>query len=74
MIYFLLEKVLRCAQMPVDCFRASKLVTLGYHKGIKTIFTRQVKCITYIHACSPVSCPNIFYNSDVMPSIKIKHL
>ena len=29
-IYFLLEKVIRCAQMPVDCLRASKLVTLGY--------------------------------------------
>jgi len=30
MIYFLLEKVIRCAQMSVDCLRASKLVTLGY--------------------------------------------
>jgi len=30
MIYFLLEKVIRCAQMFVDCLRASKLVTLGY--------------------------------------------
>jgi len=30
MIYFLLEKVIRCAQMPVDCLRASKQVTLGY--------------------------------------------
>jgi len=29
MIYFLLEKVIRCAQMPVDCLKASKLVTLG---------------------------------------------
>jgi len=29
-MYFLLEKVIRCAQMPVDCLRASKLVTLGY--------------------------------------------
>jgi len=30
MIYFLLEIVIRCAQVPVDCLRASKLVTLGY--------------------------------------------
>ena len=30
MINFLLEKVIRCAQMSVDCLRASKLVTLGY--------------------------------------------
>jgi len=32
MIYFLREKVIRCAQnlMPVDYLRASKLVTLGY--------------------------------------------
>jgi len=29
MIYFLLENVIRYAQMPVDCLRASKLVTLG---------------------------------------------
>ena len=29
MINFLLEKVIRCAQMSVDCLRASKLVTLG---------------------------------------------
>ena len=28
--YFLLEKVIRRAQMPVDCLRVSKLVTLGY--------------------------------------------
>jgi len=28
MIYFLLENVIRCAQMSVDCLRASKLVTL----------------------------------------------
>jgi len=31
MIIFLLEKVIRCAQMSVDCLRASKLVTLGYN-------------------------------------------
>ena len=30
MIYFLLEKVIRCTQMSVDCLRALKLVTLGY--------------------------------------------
>ena len=30
MIYFVLEKIIRCAQMSVDCLRASKLVTLGY--------------------------------------------
>jgi len=30
MINFQLEKVIQCAQMSVDCFRASKLVTLGY--------------------------------------------
>jgi len=30
MIYVLLEKVVRYAQMPVDCLRALKLVTLGY--------------------------------------------
>jgi len=30
MINCLLEKVIRCAQMSVDCLRASKLVTLGY--------------------------------------------
>ena len=30
MINFLLEKVIRCAQMSVDCLMASKLVTLGY--------------------------------------------
>ena len=30
MINFRLEKVIRCAQMAVDCLRASKLVTLGY--------------------------------------------
>jgi len=30
MIIFLPEKVSRCAQMYVDCLRASKLVTLGY--------------------------------------------
>jgi len=30
MIYFLLEKVIRYEQLPVDCLRASKLVTLGY--------------------------------------------
>ena len=30
MINFLLEKVIRCAQMSADCLRASKLVTLGY--------------------------------------------
>ena len=30
MIYFLLEKVIKCAQMPVDCLRASKLMTLWY--------------------------------------------
>ena len=29
MIFFLPEKVSRCAQMYVDCLRASKLVTLG---------------------------------------------
>jgi len=29
MIYFLLEKVIRCKQMPVNCLRALKLVTLG---------------------------------------------
>jgi len=29
MINFLLEKVIQCAQMSVDCLRASKLVTLG---------------------------------------------
>jgi len=32
MIFFLLEKVIRCAQMSVDCLRALKLVTLGYMK------------------------------------------
>jgi len=31
MIYVLLEKVTRYAQMSVDCLRASKLVTLGYY-------------------------------------------
>ena len=30
MIYFLLEKVIRCAHISIDCLRASKLVTLGY--------------------------------------------
>ena len=30
MIYFLLEKVIRCAQIPIDCLRALKLVALGY--------------------------------------------
>ena len=30
MIHFLIEKVIRCAQMFVDCLRVSKLVTLGY--------------------------------------------
>jgi len=30
MIWSLLEKVIRYAHMPVDCLRASKLVTLGY--------------------------------------------
>jgi len=30
MIYFLLETVIRCAQMYVDYLRESKLVTLGY--------------------------------------------
>jgi len=29
MIYFILEQVIRSAQMPFDCLRASKLVTLG---------------------------------------------
>jgi len=29
MLIFQLEKVIRCAQMSVDCLRASKLVTLG---------------------------------------------
>ena len=29
-INFLLEKVIRCAQLSVDCLMASKLVTLGY--------------------------------------------
>ena len=29
MINFLLEKVIRCAQMSADCLRASKLVSLG---------------------------------------------
>jgi len=31
MINFLLEKVIRCAQMVVDCLRASKLVTRIYN-------------------------------------------
>jgi len=30
MIYFLLEKVIRCAHMPVDCLRVSKLVTMKH--------------------------------------------
>ena len=34
MINFQLEKVIRCAQMSVDCLRASKLVTLGYMTSI----------------------------------------
>ena len=34
MINFLLEKVIRCAQMSVDCLMASKLVTLGYIQNI----------------------------------------
>jgi len=29
MIYFLLEKVIGYAQMPVDCLKESKLVILG---------------------------------------------
>jgi len=29
-MYLLLEKVIGCSQMPVDCLRALKLVTLGY--------------------------------------------
>ena len=33
MIYLLLEKLNRCAQMSVDCLRASKLVILGYTKS-----------------------------------------
>jgi len=36
MINFQLEKVIRCAQMSVDCLRASKLVTLGYITKTRT--------------------------------------
>ena len=30
-MYLLVEQVLGCSQMPVDCLRALKLVTLGYN-------------------------------------------
>jgi len=34
MISFLPEKVIRCAQMPVDCLRVWILVSLGYMMSI----------------------------------------
>ena len=44
MINFLLEKEIQCAQMSVDCLRASKLVTLGYVCGIGLF-----SYLTYLH-------------------------
>jgi len=45
MIYFLLEKVIRCAQMSVDWLRASKLVTLGYtiKFSLVSVYYQQMK-------------------------------
>jgi len=37
MIYVLLEKVIRCAQMSVGCLRASKLVTPGYLSYVRSV-------------------------------------
>ena len=53
MIYFLLEKVIRYAKMPVDCLRASKLVTLGYlltHDRCISFQLRQFLQMFFIHA------------------------
>ena len=43
MINFLLEKVIRCARMSVDCLRASKLVTLGYSISEYMVFFKLQK-------------------------------
>jgi len=42
MIYFLLEKVISCAQMSVDCLRASKLVTLGNNDPKCMVFSEEL--------------------------------
>jgi len=63
MIYFLLEKVIRWAQMPVNCLRASKLVTLGY-KFDNALFD---KCLQYF-------CLNIQQVMLRVLNIKLKNL
>jgi len=61
MIYFLPEKVIRSAQMSVDCLRASKLVTLGYTCSMPT---HMYTCSSHAHTCNTLVltfCLYVFY-------------